>query len=165
MLLDQHLYGEVIAGRGAFAQALLIVGLVAVATQVSSFDEGGLAGLKELPGAIVLGLVGWVVGTSLAYLIGTKLLATSETNASWSALAQALGFAQSPGIFRALGILPGVGLLIALVTIVWQFFTLVVALRQALHYQSHWRAVAVAAVGFVPYILIMVGLNLLVAQR
>jgi len=126
-LLDKRLYEEVVAERGAMGQALLVVVLVAVATGIGLFDEGGLTGAKALPAQIVLGLVGWVVWASTTYLVGAKLLGTPGTHASWSTVARALGFAQSPGTLRVLGILPGLGILISLVTIVWQFIAMVVA--------------------------------------
>ena len=161
-LLDKHLYKEVVADRGSMAQALLVVVLVAVATGVGLFDEGGLTGVRALPAQIVLGLVGWVVWTSITYFAGTKLLGTPETHASWSTVARAIGFAQTPGTLRALGILPGLGILISLVTVVWQFVAMVVAIRQALDYRSHWRAIGVISIGLIPYLFIVGGLNLLV---
>ncbi len=53
VLLDKHLYNEVVADRGAMGQALLVVMLVAVATRIWLFDEGGLTGAKALPAQIV----------------------------------------------------------------------------------------------------------------
>lgn len=161
-LLDKRLYEEVVAQRGVMGQALLVVVLVAVATGVGLIDEGGLTGAKALPAQIVLGLVGWVVWTSVTYFVGAKLLGTPGTHASWSTVARALGFAQSPGALRVLGFLPGLGILLSLVTIVWQFVAMVVATRQALDYRSHWRAIGVIAIGLIPYLFIVGGLNLLV---
>ena len=110
----------------ATGQAFLIVALVAVASGIGSLDEGGIGGLRAVPTGIVLNLVGWVVWASLSYLIGTKLLATPSTDANWSHLARTLGFAQSPGILRVLGIIPGLGISIGIVTIVWQSIAMVV---------------------------------------
>ena len=161
-LLDKHLYKEVAADRGSMGQALLVVVLVAVATGIGLFDEGGLTRARALPAQIVLGLVGWVVWASITYLAGAKLLGTSETHASWSTVARALGFAQAPGVLRVLGILPELGILISLVTVVWQLVAMVVAIRQALDYRSHWRALGVISIGLIPYLFIVGGFNLLV---
>ena len=164
-LLEGQLYKEVLAAPGATGQAFLVVALVAVATGIGSLDERGLTGLTGLPAGIVLGFVGWMVWATLTYVIGTKLLATPATHGSWSKLARALGFAQAPGALRVLGIFPELGVLISLVAVVWQFVAMVVAVRQALDYQSHWRAVGVISVGFVPYLFMVGGLNLLLEGR
>ena len=165
--LDRRVYEEVAADRGASGYALLVVLLTAVATWIGSLDQNGFGGpeaFKALPGEIVIGFIGWVVWTSLTYVIGTKLLPAPETDVSWSAMARAVGFAHSPATLRALGILPGLGILIPLVTILWQLVAMVVATRQTLHYQSHWRAVGIVAIGFIPTMFIVGTLRLLVTQ-
>ena len=59
-----------------------------------------------------------------------------------------LGFAQSPGLLRILGSLPGLGPLVLSITQIWLLVTMVVAVRQALDYTSTFRAVGVCLVGW-----------------
>ena len=164
-VLERDFFKEVKVNQAATRQAFLIVVLVAVASGIGSLDEGGLDGLRTLPTEIVLNLVGWVVWASLSYIIGTKLLATPSTQANWSHLARTLGFAQSPGILRILGIIPGLGISISIVTIVWQFIAMVIAVRITLNYESNFRAFGVIALGFIPYLFIVVLLVLLAENQ
>ena len=160
--LDKGLYEEVVADRGATAQVLLLILLVGVATGIGSIDQDLLEGLKAVPPEVVVSFIGWVVWASLTYMIGAKLLPASETRVDWSGVGRAGGFALSPGTFRPLAILPGLGILIPLAAITWQFVAMVVAAQQALSYGSSWRALGVVATGFIPYLLITGALRLLV---
>jgi hypothetical protein len=38
---------------------------------------------------------------------------------------------------------------------IWQLVAMVIAIRQALDFTSTWRAVGVAMVGFIPYVLLI----------
>ena len=104
---------------------------------------------------VLVGIVGWAIWAYIVYLIGTKLLGTSDTHADWGQLARTIGFAQSPGIFRALGALPTIGDTIFLVASIWILITTVIAVRQALDYTSTLRAVGVVLLGFIPYAIFM----------
>ncbi len=65
-----------------------------------------------------------------------------------------LGFAQSPGLVRIVGILPGVGSLAVSIVSIWMLVAMVIAVRQALDYTSTLRAVGVCLVGWVLQIVI-----------
>jgi hypothetical protein len=59
--------------------------------------------------------------------------------------------------------IPFIGGLIVLIASIWQFVAMVIAVRQALDYESTWRAVGVVVIGFVIVIipLLIVGAILL----
>ena len=156
LLLDWSVYREVAADRGAMGQTLFVVLLVAVATGIGAMDSGGL---RVVPSWMVLAFVQWIVWASLAYLIGTKLLPVSKTNAGWGNLARAVGYAQLPGTIRILGVVPGIGLVASMAAIVWQLMALVFAVRQTLSYESSWRALAVVAIGLPIYLVVAIGLS------
>jgi hypothetical protein len=88
-------------------------------------------------------------------LIGTTILKTARTNASWSQLARTTGFAQTPGVFQILGFIPFIGWLIALVASIWQVIAMVVAVRQSLDYESVWRAIGVVVIGFIIGVIVL----------
>ena len=158
-MFDKGLYEEASSGLAGTGQAFLIVVIVAIATGIGTYeDEGRLAGLPGLPPRIVLGFIAWIVWASVAYAIGTKLLATAETNASWGSVARTFGFAHSPGVLRALGILPNLSFLMPLLTAVWIFVAMSVAAKEALGYHRAWRAIVVTLVGFVAQVFIYGGL-------
>ena len=150
--LDVHIFEEVEADTSATRQALSVVVLVALATGIASLGTTGLGGLLV---GVVISIAGWTIWAWIVYLIGTKIIPSHATHADWGQLARTLGFAQSPGIFRVLGLVPVVGNIIFAVASIWMLVAMVVAVRQALDYTSTWRAIAVVLLGFIPYLLLM----------
>ena len=150
--LDVHIFEEVEADTSATRQALSVVALVALATGIASLGTTGLIGLFV---GVVSAIVGWALWAWILHLIGTKIMPSQSTHADWGQLARTLGFAQSPGIFRALGFIPVVGNIIFAVASIWMLVAMVVAVRQALDYTSTLRAIAVVLIGFIPYLVLM----------
>ena len=150
--LDVHIFEEVEADTSATRQALSVVALVALATGIANLGTTGLIGLFV---GVVLAIAGWAFWAWIVYLVGTKIMPSDSTHADWGQLARTLGFAQSPGIFRVLGLVPVVGIFIFSVASIWMLVAMVVAVRQALDYTSTWRAIAVVLLGFIPYALLM----------
>lgn len=161
--LNVSTYEEVEADSGATLQAMWVVVIVSVASGIGLLGTGG--NFRGLIIGVVLGVVQWAMWASLTYWIGTGLLRTPETHATWGQLARTTGFAQSPGVLRVLGFIPGVGSVIFVGVALWQFAAMVIAVRQALDYRSTWRAVGVVAIAFIAVfavasILIAVGFAL-----
>ena len=149
--LDQSLYEEVETDEGAMRQAVWVVVLAGVAAGIGSSSTGGFAGL--LMGTI-FALIGWVIWAYLTYFIGTKLLPEPQTESNPGELLRTIGFASSPGLIRVLGIIPGLTKLVFFVALVWMLAAMVIAVRQALDYQSTLRAVGVCAIGWVIQVLV-----------
>ncbi len=153
--LDVRVYEEVEADTGATGQAVGVVLLSSLAGGIGTLGlgAGGLGGV--VVGGLVA-LIGWVTWAFLTYIIGTRLLAEPQTRADVGELMRTLGFAQSPGLVRIVGILPGVGPIVLSLVSIWMLVTMVVAVRQALDYTSTLRAVGVCLVGWVLSIAISV---------
>ena len=142
--LNVSTFEEVEADRGATLQAMWVVVIVSVASGIGLLGtEGSFRGLII---GVVLGVVQWAIWAFLTYWIGTGILRTPETHATWGELARTTGFAQSPGVLRVLGFIPGFGSVIFFGVALWQFAAMVIAVRQALDYRSTWRAVGVVAI-------------------
>jgi hypothetical protein len=141
--LDTRVYEEVEADRTATPQALAVVVLAAVAGGIGIRE--GLAGLVL---GTVFGLVGWVIWAWLVYVIGSRWLPEPDTKADTGELLRTIGFATAPGILRVIGVIPGLGSIVFVVTAVWTLAAVVVAVRQALDYQSTGRAVGVCLLGW-----------------
>ena len=150
--LDVHIFEEVEADTSATRQAMAVVLLVALATGIASMGTIGLLGLLA---GVVVAVAGWAIWAWIVYFIGTKILPEHETHADWGQLARSLGFAQSPGVLRVFGVVPGVGGIIFLVVSVWMLVSMVIAVRQALDYTSTLRAIGVVLIGFIPYAILM----------
>lgn len=146
--LDVHAYEEVETDTGATSQAMGVVLLASLAGGIGSVGLG-TGGLGSVFFGTAWALIGWVSWAFVTYIIGTRLLPEPQTRADVGELMRTLGFAQSPGLLRIFGSLPGVGPLVLLLIQIWLFVTMVVAIRQALDYHSPFRAVGVCLVGLV----------------
>ena len=144
--LDVHLYEEVEADKGAMGQAMAVVVLASVAGGIGSPAKLGLGGI--LIGTIAA-LVAWYIWAFMTYFIGTKLLPEPQTKADVGELLRTIGFSSSPGLIRVLGIIPFLRGLVFMVAGIWMLVAMVIAVRQALDYQSTWRAVGVCMIGWI----------------
>jgi hypothetical protein len=151
--LDVNLYEEVEADTGAMRQAMGVVVLSSVAAGIGSIATGGLGGI--LMGTIAA-LIGWYIWAFLTYYIGTKFLPEPQTKADLGELLRTIGFSSSPGLIRILGIIPGLGGVVFLVASIWMLVAMVIAVRQALDYESTLRAVGVCVIGWIIQTLIFV---------
>ncbi len=157
--LDVATYEEVEADRTATGQALLVVVLSALAAGIGAV---GTAGTMGILGSVIGALLGWVIFAGLIWLIGTKLLPEPQTSADIGELLRTLGFASAPGLLRVLGIIPFVGVLVNLAVFVWLLATAVIAVRQALDYQSTGRAVGVCVIAILAYMAVAVGMTVVI---
>ena len=146
--LDVHVYEEVETDTGATSQAMGVVLLASLAGGIGSVGLG-TGGLGSVFFGTAWALIVWVSWAFVTYIIGTRLLPEPQTRADVGELMRTLGFAQSPGLLRIFGSLPGVGPLVLLLIQIWLFVAMVVAIRQALDYHSTFRAVGVCLVGLV----------------
>ena len=150
--LDVDLYEEVEADKGAMGQAMGVVVLSSIAAGVGTIAKGGLGGM--LIGTI-LALVGWYVWAYITYFIGTKLLPEPKTKSDYGELLRTIGFSSSPGLIRVLSIIPGLGPVVFLVASIWMLVAMIIAVRQALDYESTLRAVGVCVIGWIIQALIL----------
>ena len=151
--LDPNLYEEVEADKGAMGQAMGVVVLSSVAAGVGSTASGGITGIFI---GTISALVGWYIWAYLTYFVGTKLLPEPQTESNPGELLRTIGFSSSPGLIRILGIIPGLAGVVFLVAAIWMLVAMVIAVRQALDYQSTWRAVGVCAIGWVIQVAVLV---------
>ena len=141
-LLKVETYEEVEHDHSATRQALLVVVMAAIAAGI-----GGLAGgLTGLVIGLIFAVVGWAAYAFVAYWIGTTFLKGPNTSATWGELLRTLGFAQSPRLLLVLGVIPAIGPIISLVVVIWTLVTTIVAIRQALDFDTV-RAVVTAIIG------------------
>lgn len=148
--LDVRTYEEVESDPNATGQAMLVVALSAIAAGIGGLSLGARGFLVSLLAA----LLGWVVWAGLTFVIGTKLLPEPGTNADFGQLLRTIGFSASPGVLQIAGAIPLLGWVIGFVVSIWMLVAMVVAVRQALDYQSTGRAVVVCLIGWLVNILI-----------
>jgi len=144
--LDAGLYEEVEADPSTMGQAVMVVVISSVAAGIGSMAVTGFSGL--VVGTLVA-LAGWFLWSFLTYIIGTKMLPEPQTRADYGELLRTIGFSSAPGVIRVLAFIPVVGLLINFLAGIWMLVAMVIAVRQALDYQSTGRAVGVCLIGWV----------------
>lgn len=155
--LNVDLYEEVEADETATGQAAAVVGIVAVASAIGAAN----AGIGAIIGSLLAAFLGWLIWSGITYLIGDKLLGGTAT---WGELLRTLGFAQSPGVLYALGIIPVLGGVIRFAVAIWILVAGVIAIRQALDF-STGKAVATALLGWLALVIVGVGTVLLTGAR
>mgnify|MGYP006202983173 CR=1 FL=1 len=139
-LLDVSVYEEVEADQTATTQAAIVVAIVAVAQAIGGAGEGG----RGIIGGLLAAVVGWLLWAGITYLIGDKVLGGTAT---WGELLRTIGFAQSPGVFYLLAIIPILGGLVRIAVSLWVLVAGIVAIRQALDF-STGKAVLTAVLGW-----------------
>jgi hypothetical protein len=144
--LDEKLYEEVEADKGALGQAMAVVVLSSIAYGIGTFGEN----LERILLGSAAALIGWLIWSFLIYFIGAKLLPEPQTEADYGQLLRTIGFSSAPGLLLILGLLPGIGGGVLFVgASVWTMAAMVVAVKQALDYRSMLRTVGVCAIGWI----------------
>lgn len=151
--LDAATYEEIEADATSMNQAMIVVVVASIAAGLGAGAAGDGSG--SMIGAAIGALLGWFVWSATVYFVGTRLLPGPNTQADLGQLLRTTGFSAAPGAFGILGFLPVVGGLAATVAGLWQLAAMVVAVRQALDYETTGRAVLVCVVGFLAYLLVL----------
>ena len=155
--LNAETYEDVESDGGATIQALLIVIIVTIAGFVGSLLSGGddtqrghgadrrLGARRSWLGHMGAGnLDGWGNDTE----DGADRSGLGTTGARH-------GIRTGPrGLLNVFLFVPYVGGFIALVTFIWSFACMVVAVRQCLDYTSTWRAFFVILISFIPVVFL-----------
>ncbi len=157
--LKAEVYEEVEADKTALSQAVAVVILSSVAAGIGSFTGNFLNIIATTAGA----LGGWFLWAFITYVIGTRLLPQTQTEADYGQLLRTIGFSSSPGLIRVFGIIPGISGILFLIASIWMLIAMVVAVRQALDYTSTWRAIAVVGIGWVIQAILLLVIMALVA--
>ena len=150
--LDVNLYEEVEADKSATLQAAAVVVLSSLAAGVGAFSLGASNFLI----APILSLVSWYVWAYLIYIIGAKVFPEPTTKADHGELLRTIGFSSAPGLIRVFGFTPELMSITFIGASIWMFIAMVIAVRQALDYQSTWRAIGVVVIGFLVQAIILV---------
>lgn len=144
MRLQAATFEEVEHDATATTQAAIVVAAAGLASGLA-FVYYSPTGLITSP---IIQLIGWVISSFVVLLVGTKLFPGKNTQADMGQMLRTLGFAQAPGLFSVLGIIPILGWLIVMVVWLWVLVATVIAVRQALDYDDTIKAVIVCIVAW-----------------
>lgn len=155
-LLDAETFERIEADRSATREAFAVVALASLAAGLGSVENNGWSGIGFITAAA---LVGWLAWAWLTCFIGTRILPRPETSANLGELLRTIGFASSPGLLLVFALFPPIAPYVYPACGVWMLIAMIVAVRQALDYEGPGgtaRAVAVCAIGFPLYALLLV---------
>ena len=152
-LLKVDVYEEVEADTTATGQAAMVVAAVAIAMAIG----GAHGGTRTIIGGLISAFLGWLVWAGVTNFVGTRLFGGT---ADWGELLRTLGFAQAPNVLWVLAIFGLTGLLKPVLGI-WTLLTGVVAIRQALDFDTV-KAVLTAAVGVAAMIAVAIAVGIVV---
>ena len=159
-MLDVSVYEEVEADEGATGQAAMVVAIVAIAGAIGASGSGG----SGMTGAVISAFMGWFIWSGLTWFIGTRFFGGTAT---YGELLRTLGFAMAPGVLNILGFIPLLGGLIKLVVVIWSLVAGIIAIRQALDFDTG-KAIATAVIGYaitaavvITFVMMVVGVALL----
>lgn len=147
--LDPEVYEEIEHDESGTRQALTVVVLGSLASGIGAL----YGGVEAFAIGIALAVVGWAAYAYIAYWVGTTFFKGPQTSATWGELLRTLGFASSPRVLLVLMVIPVLGLFIGLAVFVWMLLTTVVAIRQALDFDTG-RAIATAVVSWVGLLVV-----------
>lgn len=153
--LDVQLYEEVEADTSLTQEAITVVVLVA-ALNALGLLIGGLFGGRigfAILGALVYGIwavLGFFVWAWLAYFIGTRVFAGT---ADVGELIRTLGYAYTPNVLGVFRFIPCLGALIGLAGSIWALVAMVIAIRQALDFDTG-KAILTVILGFIVYLVV-----------
>ena len=143
--LDILLYEEVEEDRQALGQAVGVILLSSLAAGIGATGQIGTWGILSGMGSA---LAGWIIWAYVTYWIGAKVFPEPQTQATPGEMLRVIGFASSPGMIRILGVIPGLTAGVFIAASAWSLVAMVIAVRQALDYQSTWRAIGVCLIGW-----------------
>jgi hypothetical protein len=149
-MLDVNLYEEVEADTSLNQEALIVVILVSILSGIGGFLQGVFSGdigaaLLALVVGVVLGVVSYYIWAYVTYFVGTNLFGGT---ADAGELLRVLGYASGPRVLGVLGFIPCVGGLAGAVGAIWALVAGVIAVREALDFDTT-KAVLTVIIGWV----------------
>jgi hypothetical protein len=157
VMLDASLYEEVEHDQSLNQQALIIVIIVSLASGISALLGGIIGGQigRAFLGAlvsIVIGIVNYYIWAYVTQFVGTSFFGGT---ADVGEMLRVLGYAHTPQLLGLLGFIPCVGWLISLAALVLSLIAAVIAIREALDFDTG-KAVVTAIIGWVIIVIINV---------
>ena len=85
-----------------------------------------------------------------------KIFPEPNTKADHGELLRTIGFSSAPGLIRVFGFTPELMSITYIGAGIWMLIAMVIAVRQALDYESTWRAIGVVVIGFLVQAIIFI---------
>jgi len=153
--LEVELYEEVEADETLTSQAIAVVVIAAIAGgiggAIGAIMRGSIGGFfLALIITPIIAVIGYFIWAALTYLIGTRLF---QGTADYGEMLRALGYSYGPQVLGLLSFIPCVGALFSLAGWIWSLVAGVVAIRQALDFDTG-KAVITCVIGWVVMLIL-----------
>mgnify|MGYP001194863952 FL=1 len=150
--IDPDLYEEVEHDKSATIQAASVVVLSSLAAGVGAIHLGAS---NFILGPLI-SLASWYFWAFLIFIVGTKLFPDKHTKSDHGELLRTIGFSSAPGLIRIFGFTPELMSITFIGAGIWMLIAMVIAVRQALDYESTWRAIGVVVIGFLVQAIVLI---------
>ncbi|NOX61742.1 MAG: YIP1 family protein [Chloroflexi bacterium] len=147
--LDVELYEEVEADESLNGEALMAVVVVSLAGGVGSLI-GGLgqgigSALTGLVFGVIVALLGYFVWAAITTFVGTRLFGGTS---DFGEVRRVLGYAYAPNALGVFSFIPMVGGILVMVGSIWALVAGVVAIRQAMDFDTT-KAILTVVIGWI----------------
>jgi hypothetical protein len=160
--LQASTFEEVEADASATPQAATIVVVAAISTAIGAFIATPILGAVGAVVSLCLALVGWVVGSFVLQIVGTKILPGQNTQADLGQVLRTTGFAAAPKLLGILTMIPILGFLLSLVIGLWSLVAMVIGVKAALDYDDFVKPIIVCVITWiVMWVIIAIPMALL----
>ena len=149
--LDPSVFNEVEHDPRLTSEAITVVAAVAVLSGIGGFLSGlftrGIIGaFGGLIVGVIMALVGYFIWSFICFFVGTRFM--DGQAADVSEVMRPLGYASAPQALAIFSFIPCLGGLIALVGALWSLVAGIIAVREALDFDTG-KAVVTVVVGWV----------------
>ena len=150
--IDPDLYEEVEHDKSATFQAAAVVVLSSLAAGVGAIHLGAS---NFILGPFI-SLASWYFWAFLIFIVGTKIFPDKQTKSDHGELLRTIGFSSAPGLLRVFGFTPDLMSITFIGAGIWMLIAMIIAVRQALDYESTWRAIGVVVIGFLVQAIVLI---------
>ncbi len=155
--LDVNLFNEVEQDQTLTQEALTVVVLVAFVSGLGSFITGLMVGggfgtaILGLIVGVILSVIGYFIWAFITYFIGVNVF---KGTADYGEMLRTLGYAYTPNILGFFSFIPCAGMLIAFLGGIWALVAGVIAVREALDFDTT-KAIITVIIGWIVMIILM----------
>ena len=169
--LDKNLYNDrkIFENLSFFFAGLIVLisgfaGLFAQNIFLGSLET--TYALNKIPSSsyyivIFSSILGWIIWTTLIYIIGAKLFSEENTVPNFKNILIVVGYGHAPAIFRFLIVLPDLLLPVIFITEIWIFLSISIGVKEVLNYKSSLKSLGIVVIVF----LVMLMVFLLLISR
>jgi hypothetical protein len=159
--LDWTVFREIAEDQNALTEAAIIVAIVTFLSGVGTFIGAliadasfGTAFLGFLNAWLISGiLLGWILWAVLTYFVGTMLF---QGKTDIPEMLRVLGYANAPNLLGIFGFIPCVGWLIALAGAILALIAGVLAVREAMEFDTTKAIITVVVSWVIAFVLSLI---------